>query len=125
MPGADRRSRPVLGLRATLLPGGDAHKDADHWLALHACVFGAAHDVRFELICAPRDDDAGVLQLRSLLPLASEYLSSVFVVNVEANRFAVVSVSAPVQVLFMPARSASTSSSTAMVTTSSTTSIGE
>jgi hypothetical protein len=68
----------VTGLCATLLPGVDAH--ADHWLALHACVFGAVHDVQFEIICAPRDAGASVLQLRSLLPSSSTYPSPAFVI---------------------------------------------
>jgi hypothetical protein len=44
----------VTGLRATLWPGVDADKDADHWLALHACVFGAAHGVQFANVVADR-----------------------------------------------------------------------
>jgi hypothetical protein len=107
----------VIALRATLLPDGDAGTDADHWLALHAHVFGAAYDVSFELVCPPpRDAGADQLQLRSLLPPAGNYLSPVFVVCVGGNRFAVVSVSAPVQVPFMTAPSSSTTS----VTTSTT-----
>ncbi len=64
----------VIALRATLLPDGDAGTDADHWLALHAHVFGAAHDVLFELVCPAPPMPAPIC--------------------VEGNRFAVVSVSA-------------------------------